>query len=189
MIRINLLSSHKTRKPAETPWIIKGFWMGLAGLVLVGLGAYGLLALQVKGLKQERAELKRQTQSYPLLLKEIQELKEKKEIAQKRLHLLETLEKERHGPVRLLEQLAVLLPANQLWLTTLKENGPEVRLEGMALSNEILAEYMKRLEASPLIQAVDLVQSSQVSYKDIKVKQFTVTAWLRNSRPAAEAPK
>jgi type IV pilus assembly protein PilN len=189
MIRINLLFPHKTRKPAETPWIVKGFWMGLAGLVLVGLGVYGFLAFQVKGLKQEGEELKRQTQSYPLLLKEIQELKEKKEIAQKRLVLLETLEKERHGPVRLMEQLTVLLPVNQLWLTTLKENGPEVRLDGMALSNEILAEYMKRLEASPLVQAVELVQSAQVIYKDVKVKQFTLTAWLRNSGPAAEAPK
>jgi type IV pilus assembly protein PilN len=189
MIRINLLASHQPRKKPKASWMTKGYWTGLAGLALLGLGVSGFLFLQVKNLEGERAELKKQTQAYPVLLKEIQQLKEKKEIAQKRLHLLEALEKERHGPVRLLEQLAVLLPANQLWLTALKENGPELRLEGMALSNEVLAEYMKRLEASPLIQAVDLVQSTQVSHKDIKVKQFTLTAWLRHSGPVAEPGK
>jgi hypothetical protein len=44
------------------------------------------------------------------------------------------------------------------------------------LSNQILADFMKRLDGLPAVVRVDLVQSSQVAFKDLKIKQFTVTA-------------
>jgi len=109
-------------------------------------------------------------------------------MSQNRLTLLQNLEKDRHGPVNLMEYLSTTLPVNQLWLTTLKENGPEIRIDGMALRNENLAEYMKRLEAIPMISQVDLVQSIQAVYKDLKIKQFTLilTARTNPSTPSKE---
>ena len=53
----------------------------------------------------------------------------------------------------------------------------------MALNNEILADYMKQLESSSIIRQVDLVQSIQAPYKDLKVKQFTLTAWTKPPSP------
>jgi Tfp pilus assembly protein PilN len=92
--------------------------------------------------------------------------------------------------VRLLEQLAVALPVNQLWITALKETDSEIRLEGMSLSNQILADYMKRLEALEPISRVDLIQSGQITYKDIKINQFTVTALKKGAaRPSAPVEK
>ncbi len=82
--------------------------------------------------------LVRQTQAAAPLQKEIKGLKEKKEMAQTRLTLLQNLENDRHGPVRLMEILSSLLPVDQLWLISLKENGPEIRLEGISFSNETL---------------------------------------------------
>jgi type IV pilus assembly protein PilN len=189
MIRINLLGDHKVRGSGENRWLLKGFSLALVLVLFTGLLVYWLLGLQVNRLKKEKTALQRQAQAYPVLLQEIKELKEKKEIARKRLTLLQTLEKERHGPVRLMEQLSVLLPINQLWITTLKETGPELRLDGMALSNEVLAEYLKRLESIPLIHQVDLVQSNQVTYKELKVKQFSITAWLKPPDKTPEGPK
>ena len=64
-----------------------------------------------------------QTREAAALQKEIKDLKDKKEISQNRLTLLQNLEKERHGPVRLMESLSTILPVDQLWLTSLKETG------------------------------------------------------------------
>ena len=146
--------------------------MILAALIL----GYWVLKVQIRSLKEEKLNLEKQTQGYSGLQREIKELKEKKELAQNRLTLLTRLEKERHGPVRLLEQLTMALPVNQLWITTLKETDAEIRLDGMSLSNQILADYMKRLETLESISRIDLIQSGQVAYKEIKIKQFTINA-------------
>lgn len=183
MIRINLLGAHEVRKEKKRQWLLKGTllsYVTIAAAILIG---FWILNNQVKNFKKEKAVLEIQTREALPLQKEIKELKDKKEISQKRVTLLQNLEKDRHGPVRLMELLSSTLPVDQLWLTALKENGPEIRIDGMALSNEILADYMKRLESSTLIRQVDLVQSIQAPYKDLKVKLFTLTAWTKPPAP------
>jgi Tfp pilus assembly protein PilN len=141
-------------------------------------------------LEEERLSLERQSQGFSNLQREIKELKDKKELAQNRLALLTRLEKERHGPVRLLEQLAAVLPVNQLWITVLKETDAEIRLEGMSLSNQVLADDLKRLETLESISRVDLIQSGQIPFKEIKLKQFTITALKKGAtRPPAPVEK
>jgi len=186
MIRINLLKAHEIKKGKGHNLIFQGIILGLLILLAVVFMGYWTLDSQVQNGRKEKEELERQTAASGALQKEIKELKEKKEISQNRLTLIQNLEKERHGPIRLMETLSRILPADQLWLITLKENGPEIRIEGISLSNEILAEYIKRLEASPWINQVDLVQSIQGLYKNVKVKQFTLTAWTKAAVPLGE---
>ena len=183
MIRINLLAAHEVRKEKKQPGLLQGTILASALLFGVIIIVYWILGKQIQLLKKEKGIIEQQTRAAATLQKEIKELKEIKETAQNRLTLLQNLEKDRHGPVQLMEHIATTLPINQLWLTTLKENGPEIRIDGISLSNEILAEYMKRLEASPLIRQVDLIQSLQTVYKDLKVKQFTLTARIKEKPP------
>jgi Tfp pilus assembly protein PilN len=102
--------------------------------------------------------------------------------------------------VRLLEQLTVALPVNQLWITALKETDSEIRLEGLSLSNQILADYLKRLETLESISRVDLIQSGQITYpavkpgqppsEQIKIKQFTIAAIKKGAeKPPTPAEK
>ncbi len=185
MILINLLS-HEFRKEKDRyrlfDKIVLGYGILIAALIIV----YWILGTQVQTLKEEKAALVRQTQTATPLQKEIKWLKERKKMAQTGLTLLQNLEKDRHGPVRLMEVLSTLLPVDQLWLISLKENGPEIRLEGITFSNETLAEFMKRLKSSSLIKQVDLIQSTQSLYKDLIVKQFTLTAWTGPPAPPPE---
>jgi type IV pilus assembly protein PilN len=185
MIRINLLTAHEISKEKKQEY----FWQGilLAFLILIAgvLIGFWMLGNQVKNLKKEKAALEIQTRDAAALQKEIKELREKKEISLNRLSLLQNLEKERHGPVQLMESLSTILPVDQLWLTSLKETGTEIKIDGISLSNEILAEYMKRLETIPLFKQIDLVHSTQAVYKDMKVKNFTLIAWTKIPAPPA----
>lgn len=151
--------------------------------------SFWILGNQATALQEEKASLENQTQGTQNLQREIKALSEKKDLFQKRLALLQSLEKERHGPVRLLETIAVILPVDRLWLTALKENGPEIRIDGMALTNEVLADFLKRLETSGLFQEVDLIQSAQAKYKDLSVKQFSISAWTQAPPPPTEEKK
>jgi type IV pilus assembly protein PilN len=189
MIRINLLSAHQIQRDKNGQWLMRGGLLALSVLLAAMLVAYWMLGSQIRHLKQEKETLEQQTGQAAALQREIKELKEKKEAFANRLTLLQNLEKERHGPVRLFEILTTILPAEQLWITTLKENGPEIRIDGMALSNEILAEFMKRLEASAFFKQVDLIQSAQGTYKDLKTKQFSISAWTQAPAPLPEPEK
>ena len=201
MIRINLLSREEPRGSGKAPGTRNIFILSLGLILAFVIIAYWILSAQVRRLEGERVALEEQARGFSTLQREIKELKDKKELAQNRLALLTRLEKERHGPVRLLEQLTVALPVNQLWITALKETDSEIRLDGMSLSNQILADYMKRLETLELISRVDLVQSGQITYPaakpgqppptgEIKIKQFTITALKKGSvRPPAPVEK
>jgi Tfp pilus assembly protein PilN len=190
MIRINLLSREEPQGSDKTPGIRNIFILSLGVILAFIIIGYWILGAQVSRLEEERITLEKQVQGFSNLQREIKELKDKKELAQNRLALLTRLEKERHGPVRLLEQLAVTLPFNQLWITALKETDSEIRLDGMSLSNQILADYLKRLEALEPISRVDLIQSGQITYKEIKIKQFTITALKKGAtRPPAPVEK
>lgn len=187
MIRINLLGGYETQQPVESHRLRNGFLMALGLVVLVFLLGFWALKAQVGRLTEEKNALEKQAAGYTALQQEIKELKTKKELASKRLTLLKRLEEERHGPVKLLEKLVTALPANQLWITALKETDGEIRIDGLSLSNQILADFMKRLDGLPAVVRVDLVQSSQVAYKDLKIKQFTVTA-LKKGAETPPAP-
>jgi type IV pilus assembly protein PilN len=190
MIRINLLSREEPQGSDRTPGIRNIFLLSLGVILALILIGYWILGAQVRRLEEERLTLEKQAQGFSILQREIKELKDKKELAQNRLALLTRLGKERHGPVRLLEQLTKALPVNQLWITTLKETDSEIRLDGMSLSNQILADYMKRLEALESIARIDLIQSGQVAYKDSKIKQFTISAVKKGAeKPPTPAEK
>ncbi len=182
MIRI----AHEIRKEKPASWLLRGLVLGASVLVIGFLIAFWQLRIQIRMLEEEKASLENLTRQAPTLQRELKELQAKRETYQKRLSLLQSLEKDRHGPTRLMEYLAVNLPVDQLWLTTLKENGPEIRLEGLALTNEILADFIKRLEAFPVFRQVDLNQSLQTNFKEIKVKQFSLSAWTQAPPPPEE---
>jgi type IV pilus assembly protein PilN len=186
MIRINLLAAHEVRKEKNQQWLFQGIALSVLILIAAALIGFWMLSNQVKNLKKEKGVLENKTREAAALQREIKELKDKKEISQNRLTLLQNLEKDRHGPIRLMEFLSTILPVDQLWLTTLKETDSEIRIDGVSLSNEILAEYMKRLETSSLFKQVDLVHSTQAVYKDMKVKNFTLIAWTKLPAPSEE---
>lgn len=187
MIRINLLGGYEAQRPLETNRLRNGFLVGLGAVLVAFLLGVWTLNAQIARLAEEKNTLEKQAAGFAALQQEIKELRDKKELASKRLTLLQRLEEDRHGPVKLLEQLSKALPANQLWITALKETETEIRIDGLSLSNQILADFMKRLDGLPAVVRIDLVQSSQVAYKDLKIKQFTVTA-LKKGAEAPPAP-
>ena len=200
MIRINLLSREEPQGSDKALGTRNIFILSLGLILAFIIIGYWILGAQVRRLEEERLTLEKRAQGFSTLQREIKGLKDKKELAQNRLALLTRLEKERHGPVRLLEQLTVALPVNQLWITALKETDSEIRLEGMSLSNQILADYLKRLETLDSIFRVDLIQSGQITYpaakpgqpppEQFKIKQFTIAAIKKGAeKPPTPAEK
>jgi Tfp pilus assembly protein PilN len=64
-----------------------------------------------------------------------------------------------------------------LWLTVYEETSTDqVKIEGVTFSNLLVADFMSRLEASPLYGTVDLVVAEKGTIDQRTVVKFTVTA-------------
>ena len=100
--------------------------------------------------------------------------KDKKELEQK-LAVINTLEVNRFFPVRMLDELNMVVPSRDIWLDRVIETGKDLRIEGVARDNGILARFMMNLGRAGFVQSVDLVISQEKDVAGVKLQQFALT--------------
>jgi len=118
-------------------------------------------------------------------MKEIDLYKSKKEILTKKMNVITSLKKGKDGPVHLLDELATAIPGN-IWLTGIKQTGLALVIEGKAIDNIAVSNYMINLGKSPYISNVDLKSiSTDISglkgFKNIVLKSFIITCTTTNT--------
>jgi type IV pilus assembly protein PilN len=96
---------------------------------------------------------------------------------QKKLDVLNQLRKNKIGPVKRLGTLSDTAP-EKLWLTGYSESQQKVSISGVAFSEELIAEFMRRLQGSSDFTAVELVVSEQSDIAGTKVKKFQISCQL-----------
>ena len=151
MIRINLLpvkelEAESVRRRELT---IGGAVLGLALLVMGGI--YFLQWREHSRLENELADLRNEIQALNVKVKEVGELQNKIKDLRGKNKIFEDLSKKRVGPVRVLESLSVATPTS-LWLTELRENGGNVVINGLAMDNQTIAEFMRALGKLKILQ-------------------------------------
>jgi type IV pilus assembly protein PilN len=73
-----------------------------------------------------------------------------------------------------LDELSVLKP-EKIQLESLKKEGTRLGIEGIALDDETVANFMTNLRKSKLFKNVDLIVSEQSEQSRIKLKKFTLS--------------
>jgi type IV pilus assembly protein PilN len=144
MIRINLLPVRAVRKQEAGKKQLVFF---VLMLFVAGVGNYywfndrdkanERLVAQVASVKKEITELDR-------IIGEVKNIAKEKEKLEEKLKVLETLKRGRTGPVKMLDALASATPKN-VWLRKFDEKSGAISIDGSAISNDDLAEYMKSL--------------------------------------------
>ena len=95
-----------------------------------------------------------------------------------KLGVINSLEGDRIFPVRMLDELNMLVPAKEIWLEKVTEKGQELRIEGIAKDNGTVALFMKNLEKASFITTVDLVVSREKEVAGTKLQQFILTCGI-----------
>jgi type IV pilus assembly protein PilN len=72
----------------------------------------------------------------------------------------------------MLDELNLLVPARDVWLEKINQTGNELRIEGVARNNDVVARFMKSLEAARFIQTVDLMGTKEKEVSGSKLQQF-----------------
>ena len=176
MIRINLLPFRAARKKENIRRQLMIY--GLSVVLLLSIMGYTLFYLTstLSGLKAEEKRIQDELKTYEQTIKRIAELEKKIKEIRAKLDVIRELEKNKTGPVHLLDEIAMAVPKEKLWLSSMKEAKGNLTLAGTAMDNETVALFMTNLEKSDYISGVDLQSAKLREIKDYKlnVSDFTL---------------
>ena len=95
----------------------------------------------------------------------------------KRTAVIEQLDLDRKAPVQLMASLTDLLIPNQMWFTMLDYRDESVKIEGIAMDNQVVADFMSRIEAYDSYKSVKLstIKHEKLPGVDLNLKSFGIT--------------
>jgi type IV pilus assembly protein PilN len=174
MIKINLLLARKEKKKVG---LRKEFVVLILSIVLL----LAILVVVQWRLEKERGDIlaqisdtKKEIAYYKSLTTEVNKAKEAQKTLQDKLNVINSLRKEKGGPAKVLDELSIDKP-EKIHLESLKKEGSRLGIEGIALDDETIANFMTNLRKSKLFKNVDLIVSEQVEQSKIKLKKFILT--------------
>jgi type IV pilus assembly protein PilN len=176
MIRINLLPYRAARKK-ENIRIQVNVFLGSVFIVILLVGWYNsYLGGRIKALNREISSTRERVAKYKKINDEITEIKKKLDVLDRKIKVIQSLEADRKAPVQNLDSLYNLLVEKRMWYTQIQEKGDTFKLNGIALDNHTVADYMTRIEKSERFQNVQLAAIKQYTLqgKELKLKQFEV---------------
>ncbi len=186
MIRINLLPHREAkRKQKQTAFAALLALGGVIGVIVVLLvSGYNASMISIQNerntvLKTANAELDVKIASIATLKAEIEALKARQQA-------VEDLQGDRNQPVYLLDELVKQTPAG-VYLKAFKQDGQRVVINGVAQSQERVAELLRNLSgASPWLEKPDLTEVRAAalagSKTGKKVVEFTMAVSIKRQR-------
>lgn len=199
MIKINLLPIRQTRKAEalRRETVLAGF---VGALVFGGcLFVYAAQGISLSTVNSENAKLEQDITRLGEEARAVDEMAAKKDALERKLTVINDLRAKKTGPAHMLDELALAAP-EKLQLTDVKEHGGAMDITGIAVTNEVVSEFLRALEASDYFDQVYLVNIETVDTKDanntVPLKKFSLTARRVSpkaakadaGKPAAETP-
>ena len=184
MIKINLLPIKATRK---REYVKQQLILGVVLLLGALIGCYmwySSMGGKIADKKKEIVSAKQQIEQYKKAIGEVEKYKGLEDALNRKLEIIDRLEKGKTGPVRVLDNLSQIIP-KQVWLTQWSEKSGSVKIEGEALTNKHVAQFITALKkpvknlqavekpnpqkkAPHFFSGVQLVETKMVDDKDFK---------------------
>lgn len=177
MIRINLLPQHAKKRRISVRQIFLGYLASIAlALVIVGI-IWFFQKREIDGLRAHLARVEEEVRQYAKYETLLKEVTQKKQLIDKKREVIMGLQRDRDTLVRLLALISAEIPPEKMWLERLTQGGNSMTLNGIALSNESIADFMRNLESSPYVVkgTVNLTHSRQMVVAGRKLREFQIT--------------
>ena len=184
MAKINLLPWREERRKSQQRQF--NGMLGLAavaGLVLSAL-VYLYYSGQVTGQNQRNELLRQEIAAVEVKIKEIEELDKRKESLLARKKVIEELQGKRYEMVSLFTELAKTI-ADGAQISTIRQSGSDLVIQGRAQSNARVSSYMRNIMASPVVSDPDLTVIEARGGDRALPYEFILNAKIK--APAAEA--
>ena len=175
MIKINLLGIPKARKvkkraEAQSQMILIGLVLFFVG-VICSYQWFGLNR-EIKRLETSKAEATQELNDLKEQVKEVSNFEANKKKLEEKNQIIEQLKKNQSGPVRVLDEISRNLEPLKIWLVSLSVTGGSVQIDGMAITNTDIVEFISGLKASKNFTDISLIESRQVMEANIPIYSF-----------------
>jgi type IV pilus assembly protein PilN len=187
MMEINLLPHREARRVADLRESVALLALGLVlvvgGIFFTEKGVERDLELARANVAQLEADIDR----YKPQEKLVKSFKNRKKQLQNKLDVIQSLDRARSGPVRVLDELSERVP-DRLWLTSIRTIDKGIRLEGQSLDTGVVADFLRGLNASPFFSNVDLDKTSGGKIvQGVRLVNFVIRADMESSVQKVEA--
>ena len=172
MILINLLPHREERRRQRKRQFFIGLgFSAVVGLLVVGVW-YSVLQQMTAAQQSRNAFLQTEIKRLENQIKDIATLRTEIEALKARQKAVEDLQTDRNTPVYLLNELVKQTPEG-VYLTSIKQTGQVVAINGVAQTNERVSEFLRNtLYNSPWLEKPELIE----------IKATTVGATPREQR-------
>lgn len=187
MIRINLLGLPKPKKGKRAAMAAMTGAGGAPNLtfVLVVIAAiaiggnyyyYSQLQRQAQHLADQMLQAQRENQRLADIKAQAQRLEKQRDEYQHRVDVITELQKNRTGPTQLLTTIAdTVNSTDAVWLNSMKDDGTNINLDGIALNVNAVAELMKNLKKTGVFRNIQIKESFEDDLsKDVQAFVFTL---------------
>lgn len=176
MIRINLLPYRLARKKENIRRQVSIFCLFF---IFVGISCYYFqnnLNARIEKLNTQIDVTKKEINKYRKITREIDAIIKNLAILKKKIAVINNLEMDRKRPVKLLDTMTQVVVPKRMWFTSLTSGNSTVGINGIALDNKTIADFMTRLEGSKLFSAVNLKSIRQQKRANLNLKNFAITS-------------
>jgi len=177
MIRINLLMARAVRRKVGLRREISIFiFVLILVFLLIGLVQWVYMN-QSSALQRQISDRKAKLEELRAMKREIEKYKADVKLLEKKLAIINDLKKKKGTPVRILDELSTHMP-DKMCLRSLKKEGARMEMEGWALDDEVIANFMTSLQGSQYFRGVELIVTERFKPEgtEINIKKFTITS-------------
>lgn len=181
MIEINLLPIREEKRKAD----LRQFALLLGATFLGAVALVGVVHMKVVGdvssANAELAKTQAELDQFKPQLAQVEEYRATKAAIEAKLEVIEELDLNRSGPVRVLDELSVHSP-ERLWITSIEASQGIITVKGMSLDNELVALFMTSLTDSPYFTRVELQETEAKDVEGLRLNRFELSATLVSPR-------
>jgi Tfp pilus assembly protein PilN len=189
MIRINLLGAPKPKNKRAAASAAAVMEMGEVGspkmkvlvvlclAALLNLGYWYRLDKQKQDIAAKMQAAERKNAELADVKARYLERQREAESYKRRVDVIDQLRAAQTGPVNLLNTIGETVNRTEaVWLNSMKDEGANVNIEGMALSTDAVATLITNLQKTGYFRNIEIKETYQDdTYKEVQAFQFTLT--------------
>lgn len=179
MIKINLLPYREKEKKENSVRQASLIGGAFVALILILVFVQLKLNSSIRTLESQVKESEVKLVDLDKKIGHLDEFKKDKQELEQKLQVIKNLEENRLMPVKILDDLASLVPPKDIWLVKITHNNDQLTVEGVGKDNIIVADFMKIIEKFEPVKSVDLVSSKKTEISGITLQQFNFACVLK----------
>lgn len=176
MIRVNLLGVAEKREYKGLGQLFIGFSV-LIALFIVLTALHLMQDKKLNGVYGSIAQAEQRIKELEAIKQKVDDFKAKNAELNRRIEIIQVLEKNRTGPLYVMDALGKSTP-NRAWIDEFSEKGLQATLTGIADNEFTVADFMESLQKSPYFTGVELGVIKKTSIRNQSLRNFVIYSRL-----------